>query len=116
MLLYVTVLDLSSKKETFCNNLIFNPFNLIVIHPVECLRVIVGQGQETKRENALTPLMVLNLEDTGLLPLMLTLRITAFLSCQMSISTLCRVVFHVSESSEESRFQFKLTGRKRHSA
>lgn len=53
MLLYVTVLDLSSKKETFCNNLIFNPFNLIVIHPVECLRVIVGQGQETKRENAL---------------------------------------------------------------
>lgn len=53
MLLYVTVLDLSSKKETFCNNLIFNPFNLIVIHPVECLRVFVGQGQETKRENAL---------------------------------------------------------------
>lgn len=103
MLLYVTVLDSSSKKETFCNNLIFNPFNLIVIHPVECLRVIVGQGQETKRENALNSTDGLKFGRYRLVAFDVDVEITALLSCQMSISTLCRVVFHVSESSEESR-------------
>lgn len=116
MLLYDIVLDLSSKKETFCNNLIFNPFNLIVIHPVECLRVIVGQGQETKRQNALNStdglkfgryrLVAFDVDVENYSPSLLSNEHFNPMPC-------CFPRLRVQRRKQESRFQFELTERKK---